>query len=207
MSAYGDIFLYTKAVNEVYYGTTYQWSGPNGFTATTSAINIMYPSSCAAGTYTVSIKNGTCTASASFKVAVGAVKAPKTVPVNTMSGLANTTFKTITTNTVDGHFNMSATDGLASANVLKFTFYDTQIPVCNKIYYIADQSASGPLDDPSNVVVVGQFDEGGFTDDFDGISGFVYFTIVNGKYSATMCDLNMASQNFSGTVSANITSK
>ena len=207
VSPYGEISLYAKAMNEVYYGTTYEWSGPNGFSAATSGINIMYPKSCAAGNYTVTIKNGTCTASATYTVAVGAVKPPKTVATNTMSGLANTTFKTITANIADGHFNLSATDNLASANELKFTFYDIQIPVCNKIYYIANQSSTGPMDDPSNVVVVGHFDQGGFTDEFDGISGFVYFTIVNGKYSATMCDLNMASQNFSGTVSANITSK
>ncbi len=124
-----------------------------------------------------------------------------------MSGIINTTFKTITANTADGHFNLSATDDLATANILKFTFYDTLAPQCNKIYYIAYQSAFDPLSDPSNVVVIGRFDDGGFRDEYDGTSGYVYFTIVNGKYSATMCDLNMASQNFSGTVSANITSK
>ena len=203
---YGGIHLYTKADNADM-GTTYTWTGPAGFTANTSYVDIFFPGSCQSGTYTVTAKsaNGQCSSSSTINISVKASKPPRTITANTLSasGMVNTTFSTIKSDIADGHFYLYATD---NQNVLKFTFYDSKAPIGNKIYQI-NYTASDPLADPYNVVVNCDMDAGGFTDQFEGISGYVYFDIVNGKYSATICDLNMASQNFSPKVSGNITSK
>ena len=55
-------------------GATYSWAGPNGFTSTLQSPTITNVSAASAGTYTVTIKNGNTTASASTVVEIGTIK-------------------------------------------------------------------------------------------------------------------------------------
>jgi uncharacterized repeat protein (TIGR01451 family) len=70
-------------------GSTYLWSGPNGFTATTASITINAVTPADTGTYTVTIMDGECRASVSTEIQIEdcpVIAAPQITPQTICAG-------------------------------------------------------------------------------------------------------------------------
>src|SRR5204863_344269 len=82
-------------------GTSFSWTGPNGFTSTLQNPTIPNATTAATGTYTVIVSNGSCTASASTSVTVNAA------PVAGITNNSGTTVLTCTQTSI----SVTATGG------------------------------------------------------------------------------------------------
>ncbi|PSJ73243.1 T9SS C-terminal target domain-containing protein [Sphingobacteriales bacterium UPWRP_1] len=93
-------------------GTSYSWSGPNGFTSAAASISLSPATTAMAGTYTVTVSNGGgCTASASKTITVSAA------PNATVSGSTSLCVGGTITLTASGgtSYTWSYPDGLTGS--------------------------------------------------------------------------------------------
>ncbi|GAA4378188.1 hypothetical protein GCM10023186_14380 [Hymenobacter koreensis] len=104
-------------------GTSYSWTGPNGFSSTQQNPSIANATTAASGTYTVTVTSGSISAQASTNVTVGATPGtPTIVPVApsvcagnpvTLTAFAPTS-GSISTSLVNENFNGTATGWTAT---------------------------------------------------------------------------------------------
>ncbi|KAA9331527.1 T9SS type A sorting domain-containing protein [Hymenobacter busanensis] len=99
-------------------GTSYSWTGPNGFTSTLQNPSISNVTTAASGTYTVTVTSGTISAQATTSVTVNAAPGVPTIGPTTPSTCSGTpvtltanapTNGSINTTLIDENFNGTAT--------------------------------------------------------------------------------------------------